>query len=296
MEHRTGQPEHIGAILARSQQGLSKAWSEKVTKICSCGETFEDSVYHKPDGKIIESQACFTCRQKERDEQQRKDLELRLNKAQTEMAELWLKSSNIPEKYHYSTFDNFDQKLQPRAYQIVKAFDWQSGSGDSLVLLSPGIYGIGKTHLVCALLNETIKTDSRKAYIENGSIHRYRCPFYYTTENELLRRIRETFNHKDDAETEEDIYKLFSPLLLLIIDDVGKVRPKDQTFTQGVYFNIIDQRYSNSQATILTTNLDYADLEVHIGGACADRLREMCGKDGFVKMTGKSYRQKVADK
>ncbi|GAJ02756.1 unnamed protein product, partial [marine sediment metagenome] len=35
--------------------------------------------------------------------------------------------------------------------------------------------------------------------------------------------------------------------------------------------------------------LDYPELEELIGGACADRLREMCGKN-ILKMSGKSYR------
>jgi DNA replication protein DnaC len=41
---------------------------------------------------------------------------------------------------------------------------------------------------------------------------------------------------------------------------------------------------------IITTNLDVVRIEEHIGGACADRLVQMCGKN-FVRMTGKSYRE-----
>lgn len=220
------------------------------------------------------------------------DLILKLKSVQDEMSAMWIKASNIPGKYQYATFEGFDQQLQPKAYKAVKNFDWESGSGESLVLLSPGIYGVGKTHLVCALLNESIKNDNKKAVIENGMIRKYRCPFFYTTENELLRRIRDTFNHKDEGETEQDVYKKITGGLLLVIDDVGKVRSRDLSFTQGVYFNIVDQLYSEEKALILTTNLDYGELEQHIGGACADRLREMCGKDGFIKMSGKSYRQR----
>lgn len=41
---------------------------------------------------------------------------------------------------------------------------------------------------------------------------------------------------------------------------------------------------------ILTTDLSLSELEAHIGGACMDRLREMCGVN-IVKMAGLSYKK-----
>jgi len=154
---------------------------------------------------------------------------------------------------------------------------------------------VGKTHLSCALINQICDTEEKAAISSDGHIYKHSCPVYFTTENELLLRIRKTYNksneHEEDAETEDKIYAKLSRFQLLIIDDVGKVRPKDLTFLQGVYFNIIDDRYTNEMPIMLTTNLDLPALEEHIGGACADRLREMCGKENFIKMTGKSWRQ-----
>jgi len=44
---------------------------------------------------------------------------------------------------------------------------------------------------------------------------------------------------------------------------------------------------------ILTMNLTLQELEDHIGGAPADRLREMCGRSGFITMKGESYRKRT---
>ena len=155
---------------------------------------------------------------------------------------------------------------------------------------------MGKTHLVCALVNRLIQDKKEESVVlHDGSIRFRSCPAFFVQENMLLARIRDTFNsgltiEDEGYENEEMIYRELEKTPLLIIDDVGKVRPKDYSFLQGVYFRVIDSRYNEGKSIIITTNLNYDELEVHIGGACADRLREMAGKAGFIVMTGKSYR------
>jgi DNA replication protein DnaC len=168
-------------------------------------------------------------------------------------------------------------------------------SGDeplrSMVLLSPDIYGVGKTHLAAALVNYIIDT-IEPAYFRHGTynIIKRRQPVFFTSETTLLDRIRATFNSFRDQETEADVFKkMIECHDVLVIDDVGKYRPRDYNFLQSVYFRIIDGRYMGEVPVLLTTNLNFHELENHIGGACADRLREMCG-DNFIVMKGQSYR------
>jgi DNA replication protein DnaC len=105
-------------------------------------------------------------------------------------------------------------------------------------------------------------------------------------------RIRATFN--DGArETDEEIYLQLERVRLLIVDDVGKRTPRDLSFTQQVWFRIIDGRYRAQRPLVLTTNLLPNELDQHIGGACADRLMEMCGASGLIAMKGTSYRRRL---
>ena len=107
-----------------------------------------------------------------------------------------------------------------------------------------------------------------------------------------MARIRATFNREGQGgETDEDIYRTLLRYDLLVVDDVGKVRPRDYSFLQGVFFRIIDDRYTSRKPVIVTTNLSLPELETHIGGAASDRLREMCGAKGLIKMTGQSFRR-----
>lgn len=133
---------------------------------------------------------------------------------------------------------------------------------------------------------------SEAAVVDKYGITLRSCPVLYTNEAHLLPRIRDTYNNDRKSETEEEIYRDLASTKLLIIDDVGKTRPRDLSYLQTVYYRIIDDRYALNKRIILTTNLIMSALEEHLGGAVTDRLREMCGKGGFIKMAGVSYRKR----
>lgn len=277
--------EHISRSLEIGQPGPSLTWRTETRKCSNCGAEFQTKIASRDGQDYPSAKKCADCSEKEREAERKAKLEQELKEAIEEQREFWWDEANLGAKFVEKTFDNFNHKLQPEAYALVKGY-----SGKSMILLSPNIYGVGKTHLMAALVNHLITTQE-PASIGGSTIHKRRCPVYYTNENELLARIRATFESRyEDHETERSIYNFLASIELLIIDDVGKVRPKDYSFLQSVYFRIIDDRYNNESPIILTTNLGYDELEEHIGGACADRLREMCGKN-FIKMVGQSYRR-----
>lgn len=258
-----------------------------------CGKEHKSYIAVDDKGtQISPSPTVFLCEQC----QDKKDTKLadeariqELEKIRKAQGKTWQIECNLQGIFAEKRFSNFNSKLQPIAFKLLKEWDF----GKSLVLSSPDNYGVGKTHLVCALVNRLIENEMTADIIGdiNKYIHKYNCPVYFTSEIKIMARIRTTFDNGEKIEREDDIYKQLCKVPLLIIDDVGKVRPRDYSFLQGVYFRIIDERYANEKDMIITTNLNYPDLETHIGGACADRLREMCGKDGLIKMVGQSYRR-----
>lgn len=299
----------MDSILARyaspgtNQQELSRTSSSTESAECAtCGASCERTVFTRPDGEqtyFPRVPICDACA----DVASKKATAERLAKELEEKAELqedkWHTQCGIDAFGGFMLkafegdddpegFQGFDRSRQPRAYDAVKSWE----PSQSLILASPGIYGVGKTHLACALVTKLLY-DSEKVRVINGSVRRLPCPVFITNEAKMMARIRKTFNRHDDEdyETEEDVYRAVTSPNLLIIDDVGKVRPRDLSFLQGVYYRIIDDRYTEEKAVILTTNLSLDELEAHIGGACADRMREMCGKAGIIVMSGQSYRR-----
>ncbi len=208
----------------------------------------------------------------------------KLGAAADEQLKKWIVECNCPMPLLVKTFSTFDKTRQQKAYTLMSSWDWNKDG--SVVLYSEG-YGVGKTHLCGALVNKILQTEKPAWLIKGYFVQTRSCPVYFATEPQLMDRIRATFNRtQDDAETDEQIYKRLAAYQVVIIDDVGKLKPRDPSFLQGVYFRIMDSRSVYGKPMVLTTNLRLAELEAHIGGACADRLRSA----SFVDMKGTSYR------
>jgi DNA replication protein DnaC len=171
-------------------------------------------------------------------------------------------------------YDKYGDKEEPDEEDRDR--NWNS---KSFILYSPNIYGIGKTHLMCGLAMKLCS---------------YKYKVRYITESQLMLDIRDTFNPGSDITERMYYHNILMHNDVLFIDDVGKIRPRDNNFLQGVYFNIIDQVYnmsSNTHTLGVATNLNLKELENHIGGASSDRLIELCGKNNIIKMIGESHRK-----
>jgi len=258
---------------------------------CTCGAPFRRVVYSGVDGtEFTNGDLCPDCERLKQEAQAQQVRRLEVEVEDAKQREVWKQKSGIEGIFRGKTFDNFDKTKQPKAYQALHGWD-----GESLILAAPDIYGLGKTHLVCALANRLIEQRPAAFVHTNGSIQHAPCPVYFSTEQRLIARVLQSKPWDDDKhperESREELYRMLVRVELLIIDDVGKVQHRDPAFTQEMYYRIIDDRYTQDRPVIITTNLSLDDLETHIGGACADRLREMCGLKGMMTMKGTSYRR-----
>ena len=262
----------------------------------TCGEGFQVQIGTSSKGvELPHFTICRVCRSKADFQEQLAQKRLQLVTLNAETRLSYIKQSGLRTKFQTYTFENFDKTKQTKAFEAMLGFDGKT----SIILSSAnGVYGLGKTHLCAALINKRLEDISLVILDERDLGIRFRMePTKFVDEMSLIARIKATFNSAltpddEDYETEENIYQELLRVPLLIIDDVGKLVPRDLSFLQGVYYRLIDGRYGEDKPVIITTNLDSVALENHIGGACADRLREMCGKTGFVKMTGTSYRKR----
>jgi DNA replication protein DnaC len=262
----------------------------QIAQCPDCGRQFEQVVFIRPDNsEVAPDPRCDECSEAHDANQRRLAHAQELEMVKGQRRQEWLAALNqeLGEKFHESTFGNFDKAKQPAAFKVMQSWD-----GQSLVLASPpGIYGVGKTHLCAALAHKLVDSLDSAVSI-HGSVVRLPRPVLFTSEPMLMDRIRATF-HDDSAECDEAIYAQLENVRLLIIDDVGKRQPRDLNFTQQVWYRIIDGRYRKQKPVVLTTNLLPVDMEQHIGGAPADRLTEMVGPKGFIAMKGESYRRRA---
>ena len=249
---------------------------------------------------------CYECRAEQDKDRVARQNALLATEVNDKRA-MWRNACGIPDKYRTATLHSFRvdrpgnmKKAKDVCQEYADGFplDYlrykkERGAYRSLILFSTDVWGIGKTHLVCAIMHRIL---------DRWNGERTGCPVLFISEPELYRRIQATYNYTQEEkkyrESEEEIMNglLYTPLLVL--DDVGKEQRTDARFVQRTLFAIINGRYNNLRPIVLTSNMSAKQLELYLGNsgeqASFDRLFEMTGspKNGFLKMTGESYRRR----
>lgn len=265
---------------------------EKKTLICdTCGKEFEGAVI--TIGRFVsrrhECPACEQKREAEEEEIRREELTYAI----VARKKKWRDNSGIPPYLLQKTFANFE-KYQRTAFKQVK--EWAEGFDidnpreyPSLILCSDSP-GVGKTHLMVAIVNAII--DKWVGDPENSPIK----PIRFESGPGLVRRIRSTFNLPLDSthEREEDVYNELKGVRLLLIDDVGKEKPSSST--REVYWFIIDERMKSGLPVVISSRIPLepgeGTLEELMGGDTVDRLYGM-SRGKIIKFKGNSYRREA---
>lgn len=217
--------------------------------------------------------------------------------------------SGIPLYYQTKTFERIKsnvkgnmQKVCPECMRYANNYPlnyseyikMQSKSYPSLFITSPGNWGVGKTHLVCAILHRVLDRWQGKPNY---------CPVLFITEPDIYMKIQNTYSFSNNERTvrqsETDIIQELINVPLLAIDDIGKQKRSDMKFVQRTLFAIFNGRYDNMNPTIMTANMNLEQLENYVGAkdngefdkASFDRILELC-KGNFWLLEGESQRGK----
>ena len=192
----------------------------------------------------------------------------------------------IPRRYRGFTWADFhfdrggdgnrSRVAEIRAYADGFPVDGPPVGQSSLILSSP-MNGVGKTMLASLLVGEIIGR-----YEDLG---RERSPFQFWSMSDIRQRLK-TADRFGSVETPEDVYRDFASMWLLVLDDVGKEQldGRDAGLVYDMYFSIIDQRYNNQLPVVITSNLGAEPWEANgpslvdlMGRASVSRLVEMTG-------------------
>ncbi|MBI3049574.1 MAG: ATP-binding protein [Acidobacteria bacterium] len=194
-------------------------------------------------------------------------------------AEYQLRAAGIPTRYRHCSLSNFEthydslRRAVSRARKFIEDYPVPERG-----LLFWGAYGVGKTHLAVAILRELIAT--------KGAVG------YFCEVPALLKNVRATY----DAKTTDGEMDVLAPVLrsdLLVLDDLGEERTSE--WVQEALAHVINVRYSENRATIITTGLidspdstDPRSFIFKLGGRTRSRLIEMCE---WVHMEGTDSRE-----
>ena len=160
------------------------------------------------------------------------------------------------------TFENADKdtdkEIIKKAKNYVKHFEEMRN--DNVGLLLYGNVGSGKTYIACSIANAIITEYSYTVKMRNFA--------------QILNDLQKGgFN----LDRNEYIEQITSPTFL-ILDDFGIERNTEYALEQ--IYNVINARYLKARPTIITTNLNFKDIEKEqkdiMLGRIYSRIIEMC--------------------
>jgi DNA replication protein DnaC len=207
-----------------------------------------------------------------------------------------LAAARIPPRYQHCTLENFDVPEGARelllAHRQATAYS-QDYPGlvdrDRSGLLFYGGVGSGKTHLAVAITRRLLERGIACKFVDHRA---------------LLKQIQATFDPLNPA-TEASVVQPLLEVEVLILDDLGVGRATEWALETLHY--ILNHRYSQQRATIITTNLEDTEARGHrlsdaaesgltslaqaVGERLRSRLYEMCV---FVALHGPDFRRSTA--
>lgn len=168
------------------------------------------------------------------------------------------------------TLANFNGQLEPTAWAAVKTFvkTWPAKFRNLALLGQPGC---GKTHLAVGLMRHAMTRGKR-------------C--YYACWPELWRLV----DKSPDRQAAESKY--LDPAFvvdLMVLDDAG--RESGTSYKDNWLDVVVNHRYREQLATIVTANMTEDQLDEWLGGASASRFGSVCE---VVTMSGEDRRGKIA--
>lgn len=225
------------------------------TKINGIEFTYNDELYFEKDGHIyckkcnerIDSEpldfsnkkfifkvACKCDREKEEQEKKRQKF------LEQERIRQNCFISKTQHSYRFEHCDkNIDKEILRKATNYVKHFEEMKK--DNIGLLLYGNIGSGKTYLACSIANEIITKYSYVVKVRNFA--------------QILNDLQKGGFNLDRNEYIDSI----TNATLLILDDFGIERNTEYALEQ--IYNVINARYLKAKPTIITTNLNYKDIE-----------------------------------
>lgn len=197
-----------------------------------------------------------------------------------------INNSLLGERYKNVSFESSEKNINTAFDNALSHCKKYTENHEKAIETGKGIYiygnvGVGKTHLTACIANKLMKS---------------LIPVFFTNLSEISKSIKSTFN-RNSNKTEQELMDKFSTVKFLFFDDLGAeifTKNQEDTWLNGVLFDLINLRYNQKLPTIFSSNYSLNDLinKRHISERTVDRIMQMTSGN-VIKITGDSFRSRI---
>lgn len=181
-----------------------------------------------------------------------------------------IRASGIGQRYWNVTWDDLQMVEPLPALKNASArIDRIISEGDSLILV--GVGGTGKTQAAVLLLRAAIERQHTGAIVNIGRI---------------AMQVRAGYDDHTTSEAQE--VERLARVDLLVLDDVGAGEAGDAKIERRLLYFVTEARQNAQKPTIITSNLNLADLRAFLGDRVVNRLMPAAT---MVFAHGRNFRQ-----
>jgi len=237
---------------------------------CGCGELLRPVRFWTPEGGVWRYPTICS-RQDQEYKRQKKAASLR--ESIEWIDEIFPRRSMGPRQLE-ATLDNyepFEGILAGLRAARTYLENWEENEKKGRGLIFQGEVGLGKTHLIAAIVNE---------------LQRRLIFSYFLSVPLFLERVRDSFDEENTSEGK--VMRALAAPRLLALNDMGAEKSSEWAIER--LYQLIDDRYNYRSPVLVATNLDARGLASVYGSRIVDRLYEMCGSP--IRLEGDSYRKR----
>ncbi|MGI5902369.1 MAG: ATP-binding protein [Desulfitobacteriia bacterium] len=205
-------------------------------------------------GIILQGEVATPCRCME---QKRIDNSFKYARLSKELLNCTFEKFNF-EYYYHETSTEHHSNAQ-KALKAARDFSERVLlNPHEIGLLFSGPVGCGKTFLAAAIANDLLAKNRRILFL---------------IVPDLLDELRATYSAYSETR-EADLLDIARNVPILILDDLGAHNYTE--WTRNRIYSILNFRMNEQLPTIITTNLDFSEIEQYLGERTCSRLLQMC--------------------
>lgn len=169
-----------------------------------------------------------------------------------------MQRSGIAERYLDKRFQDLEM-VEPfsRVARRCRRDSLSEIRADGECLLLHGPPGQGKTQLAALI--------AKAAIVSGWTAHMANL-------GRLVVQIREGYERKGESVTEESVIEALSSVDFLVLDDLGAGESDSQKIERRILYLVAEARQSSVKPTIITTNLERAELWDYLGARVSNRF------------------------